>query len=135
MVVLLAKTLSGPLERAVAATQLPMSFVGVIVAGIVLLPEAIAAMKAARANHLQISLNLALGSALATTALTIPIVGAVALYLTRPLVLGLDPTSMVLLLLTLFISTITLATGRTTILQGAVHVAIFVIFLLLSMLP
>jgi len=135
MVVLLAKALSGPLERAVAAARLPMSFVGVIVAAIVLLPEGIAAVKAAHANRVQVSLNLALGSALATTALTIPIVGALALYLARPLVLGLGPASMALLLLTLFISTITLATGRTTILQGAVHMVIAAIFLLLSMLP
>jgi len=135
LVVLLAKVLSGPLERAVAAARLPMSFVGVVVAAIVLMPEGIAAVKAARANRVQISLNLALGSALATMALTIPIVGALALYLARPLVLGLEPASMALLLLTLFIGTITLATGRTTILQGAVHMVIFAIFLLLSMLP
>jgi Ca2+:H+ antiporter len=103
----------------------------VVIAAIVLLTEGIAAVRTARANRLQSSLNLALGSALATIGLTIPIVAIAALSLGRPLVLGLGPAETVLLLLTLFISTV-FATGRTTILQVAVHLVIFAVFLLLA---
>jgi Ca2+:H+ antiporter len=84
---------------------------------------------------LQTSLNLALGSALASIGLTIPAVAVVALWLDQPLSLGLAPEAMTLLILTLFISTVTLATGRTTILQGAVHLVICGVFLLLSAVP
>lgn len=134
-VVLLAKTLSPPLEAAVAAAGLPNSFIGVVIAGLVLLPESLAAILAAKANHIQTSLNLALGSAIASIGLTIPVVAAVSLYLGQDLVLGLDPEGMALLLLTLFASTLTLGTGRATILQGAVHLVIFGLFILLSAVP
>lgn len=129
-VVLLAKTLSPTLDRVIAAWGLPSAFSGVVIAAIVLLPEGIAAVRTARANRLQSSLNLALGSALATIGLTIPIVGYAALWLEQPLVLGLGRAETVLLLLTLFISTVSLATGRTTVLQGAVHLVIFAVFML-----
>lgn len=134
-VVLLAKFLSPVLEGAVAAAHLPNAFVGVIIAAIVLLPEGISAVNAARLNRLQTSLNLALGSAMATIGLTIPIVAMAALLLGRPLTLGLAPAEMVLLILTLFTSTLTLAVGRTTILQGAVHLAIFAVFMFLAAVP
>ncbi len=134
-VVLLAKTLSPWLEQAVSDAKLPKAFVGVVIAAIVLLPEGLAAIAAARLNRLQTSLNLALGSAMATIGLTIPIVGMVALVRGQPMTLGLAPAEMVLLVLTLFISTVTLATGRTTILQGAVHLVIFAVFLLLAAVP
>lgn len=130
-VVLLAKTLSPTLEAAIAAAGLPKAAVGVVIAAIVLLPEGIAAVRAAQINHLQISLNLALGSAMATIGLTIPIVAIVALALGYNLVLGLGQWEMMMLALTLFISTVTLATGRTTILQGAVHLVIFAVFMVL----
>jgi Ca2+:H+ antiporter len=134
-VVLLAKTLSPSLERAVEAAGLPPAFVGVVIAAIVLLPEGLAAVAAARMNHLQTSLNLALGSALASIGLTIPAVAVVSLWLGQPLTLGLAAEEMTLLILTLFVSTVTLATGRTTILQGAVHLVILGVFLFLSALP
>jgi Ca2+:H+ antiporter len=134
-VVLLAKVLSDPLERVITRAGLPKAFVGVVIAGIVLLPEGLAAVKAARANMLQTSLNLALGSALATIGLTIPTIAAFALLSDQKLVLGLQAGEMVLLLLTLFISTLTLATGRTTVLQGAVHLVIFAVFLFISAVP
>ena len=134
-VVLLAKTLSGPLEGAIHAAGLPPSFLGVVIAALTLLPESVTAFKAAYANRLQTSLNLAVGSALASIGLTIPIVGAVSLYLSRELTLGLDAEGMALLLLTLFVSMPTLATGRATILQGAVHLVIFGVFLLLAAVP
>jgi Ca2+:H+ antiporter len=101
----------------------------------VLLPEGTAAVRAARANRLQTSLNLALGSALASIGLTIPSVAVVSLWMDQRLALGLAPEEMVLLILTLFIGTVTLATGRTTILQGAVHLVIFGVFLFLSAVP
>jgi Ca2+:H+ antiporter len=134
-VVLLAKTLSPSLERGVAAAGFPAAFVGVVIAALVLLPEGTAAVLAARSNRLQTSLNLALGSALASIGLTIPSVAVVSLFLGQPLTLGLAPEAMTLLILTLFISTVTLATGRTTILQGAVHLVICGVFLLLSAVP
>jgi Ca2+:H+ antiporter len=134
-VVLLAKTLSPPLEDGVAAAGLPPTFVGVVIAALVLLPEGTAAVLAARSNQLQTSLNLALGSALASIGLTIPTVAVVSLWLGQPLQLGLGPEAMTLLILTLFISTVTLATGRTTILQGAVHLVICGVFLLFSAVP
>src|SRR6185369_14364428 len=106
-VVLLAKILSHPLERFVAAAGLPQTFVGVAIATIVLLPEGLAAVKAALLNRLQNSMNLALGSAIASIALTIPTVAVVSLLLGQKLILGLTPENTVLLLLTLFVSTLT----------------------------
>jgi Ca2+:H+ antiporter len=134
-VVLLAKTLAPSIERAVVGAGLPIAFVGVIIAALVLLPEGIAALGAARANRLQTSLNLALGSALASIGMTIPAVAVVSVLLDQKLVMGLPEEEMVLLILTLFISTLTLATGRTTVLQGAIHVVIFSMFVLLSIRP
>ena len=134
-VVLLAETLSPSLEHAIRAAGLPVSFLGVVIATLVLLPESAAAVAAARADKLQISLNLALGSAIASIGLTIPAVGAVSLYYGKELTLGLDAEGMTLLMLTLFVSTLTLATGRATILQGAVHLVLFGVFLLFSAAP
>ena len=134
-VVLLAKIISPWLETAVASAGLPKQFVGVIIAAIVLMPEGLASLAAARKNRLQTSLNLALGSSIATIGLTIPIVSLTALILGQHVTLGLLPEEMSLLLVTLFIGTITLATGRTTILQGSVHFVIFAVFLFLSAIP
>jgi Ca2+:H+ antiporter len=134
-VVLLAKTLTGPLEHAIDAVGLPPSFLGVVIAMLTLLPESVTAIRAAYDNRPQTSLNLSVGSALASLGLTIPIVGAVSLYLSRELTLGLDAEGMALLLLTLFVSMPTLAIGRATILQGAVHLVIFGVFLLLAAVP
>ena len=134
-VVLLAKALSPSLEAAIYSVGLPPSFVGVVIAAIVLLPEGMAAVRAATANQLQTSLNLALGSAMATIGLTIPVVSAVSVIIGKSLTLGLHPAQMVLLVLSLFIGTVTLATGRTTILQGAVHLVIFGTFLFLAAIP
>jgi len=134
-VILLAKVLSHPVEDAVQAMGLPKTFVGVAIAAIVLLPEGIASIRTARLNRVQNSVNLVLGSALASIGMTIPVVAALAVLTGRPITLGLAPASIVLLLLTLFISTLTLGTGRTTTLQGTIHLAIFVMFLLISAVP
>ncbi len=134
-VVLLAKILSHPLDKAIDAAGLPQTFVGVVIAAIVLLPEGVAATRAALLNRLQNSMNLALGSAIASIGLTIPVVAVVSLMLDMKLVLGLSPGNTVLLLLTLFVSTLTLGTGKTTVLHGAIHLVIFAVFIVLAAVP
>ena len=134
-VVGLAKTLSPTLEAGVAQIGAPKALVGIVIAALVLLPESLAALRAARANRLQTSMNLALGSALASIGLTIPAVAAVSLAIGQPLALGLGPTESVLLALTLLVSVVTLGTGRTTVLQGIVHLVIFAAFLFLAVVP
>jgi Ca2+:H+ antiporter len=134
-VVLMAKSLSGPLEAIVYRAGAPRELVGVAIAAIVLLPEGVAAVRAARANRLQTSLNLALGSALATIGLTIPAVTLTSFILDLPLSLGLDGKGVVLLALTLFIGALSLARGRTTVLHGSVHLAIFGAYLLTTIHP
>ncbi len=113
----------------------PKEVVGIIIAALVVLPEGMAAVRAARANRLQTSLNLALGSALASIGLTIPAVAVVSIALKQPLDLGLGPKDEVLLALTLLVGVITLGTGRTTVLQGIVHLVIFAAFLFLAFVP
>lgn len=100
---LLAKKLAPDLESAVARIGAPAALVGVVIAGIVLLPEGLAAVRAARQNRLQTSLNLALGSALASIGLTIPAVSALSLWMHSKLMLAIDAESMVLLLLSLLV--------------------------------
>jgi Ca2+:H+ antiporter len=134
-VVLLAKSLSPPLEAAVLALGAPKALVGIIIAAVVLLPEGIAACQAARANRLQTSLNLALGSALASIGLTIPAVAIVSLLNGWTLSLGIDVKSTVLLLLSIIVTTISLGNGRTTIMQGTVHLVIFAVYLFITIVP
>ena len=134
-VVLLAKTLSPTIEAAVLGAGLPLTVVGVVIAALVLAPESLAAYKSARRNRLQTSLNLALGSALATNGLTIPSVAIVSLVLDLPIALGIDAKSMTLLALSLFVATLSLGTGRTTVLQGVVHLVIFAAYLFTTVVP
>lgn len=134
-VVLLAKTLAPSIELAVASAGAPRAVVGVIIAALVLMPESVAAVRAALANRLQTSLNLGLGSALATIGLTIPAVAALSLTMGLPITLGLDNKGMVLLFLTLVVTTLTLGTGKTTVLQGAVHLLIFAVYLFTTIVP
>jgi Ca2+:H+ antiporter len=134
-VVLLAKLLSSPLKAVVIGAGLPETFVGVVIAAVVLLPEALAAVAAARVNRLQTSLNLALGSAIASIGLTIPAVAVVSIWTGKDLALGIAPSSTVLLALTMLIGAITLATGSTTVLQGAIHLVIFGVFIFLAAVP
>ncbi len=134
-VVLLAEELSPHVEQAVGRAGLPAALVGVAIAMLVLMPEATASLRAAKANRLQTALNLALGSALASICLTIPTVAILSLVLGRTLVLGLDSEHIVLLVLSLFMATLTLAVGRTTVLQGAIHIVIFGAFLTISAFP
>ena len=134
-VVGLAKALSPSMEAGLAWAGAPKPVIGVVIAALVLLPEALAAIRAARDNRLQTSLNLALGSALASIGLTIPAVAVVSIALGTPLTLGLDPKETVLLALTVLVGVVTLGTGRTTVLQGAVHLVILAVFLFLSVVP
>ena len=134
-VVGLAKTLSPVVESAVGRVGAPAAVVGIIIAALVLLPEGLAALRNARGNRLQNSLNLALGSALASIGLTIPTVAAVSLLMDRPIVLGLIDKEIVLLALTLIVGVITLGTGRTTLLQGVIHLVIFAAFLFFAVVP
>jgi Ca2+:H+ antiporter len=132
-VVLLAKALRPTLEWAVAAANAPEAIVGVAIATLVLLPEGVAAGRAAWANRLQTSLNLALGSALASIALTIPDRRRVALRGWN--LVWLDSRGTVLLSLSLFVAALSLSTGRTTVLQGAVHLVLFAVFLVTTLVP
>ncbi|WP_404334141.1 hypothetical protein AB2M62_12435 [Sphingomonas sp. MMS12-HWE2-04] len=132
---LLAKLLAPTIETSVAQAGAPRALVGVIVAALGLLPESMAAARAALANRLQTSLNLGIGSALATIGLTIPGVAAMALITGVPISLGLDPKGVILLFLTLLVATQSLATGRTTILQGVVHLVIFGVYMFTVVVP
>jgi len=134
-VVGLAKTVSPTLESAVASIGAPLGVVGVAIALLVLMPETLAAVRAARRDRLQTSLNLALGSALASIGLTIPALAIASIWMTGPLVLGLGPTEIVFLVLTMVISMLTLITRRATVLQGAVHLLVFSAFLFTAFTP
>ncbi|MFC4125178.1 calcium:proton antiporter [Nocardia rhizosphaerae] len=134
-VVGLAKVVSPALESAVASAGLPPSAVGVVIAMLVLLPETLAAVNAARRNQVQIGLNLAMGSAMASIGLTIPVIAVATIWLEGPLILGLGATQMVLLALTVVVSTLTIVPGRATLLQGGVHLAVFAAFVFLAASP
>ena len=134
-VVGLAKMLSPAIEAGVAAAGAPKTIVGIAIALLVLMPESFAALRAATANRLQSSLNLALGSALASIGLTIPAVAAIAIFFDLPLSLGISNLNMTLMYLSFFIGALTLAIGRTTLLQGVVHLIIFFEYLFLSLVP
>ena len=134
-VVLLSKKFSQVVDFATLRIGAPPAFAGVLVALLILLPESVAAIAAARKNDLQKSINLALGSSLATIGLTIPAVAVAAYALDKQLVLGLDAQAMVLLLLTFMVSMLTFVTGRTNILFGLVHVVVFAVFVFLVFVP
>jgi Ca2+:H+ antiporter len=134
-VVLLAEILAVPVERGIDAAGLPLALVGVAIALVVLMPEGVASVRAAKANQLQTSINLALGSAMASLCLTIPTVAVISLVLGQDLILGLEAEHIVLLILSLFMATVSLATGRTTSLQGGIHLVIFGAFLTISAVP
>jgi Ca2+:H+ antiporter len=134
-VVGLAKTVSPAIEAGVAWAGIPNSFVGVVIALLVLLPEALAASRAALRNRMQTSLNLAYGSALASIGLTIPAIAVASVWLPGPLVLGLGSTQIVLLVLTLIVGVLTVTPGRATRLQGVVHLVILAAFVFLAINP
>ena len=134
-VVGLAKMLSPTIEHAVEAADAPRAVVGIVIAALVLLPETWAAVRAARADRLQSSMNLAVGSALACIGLTVPVVVLASIAFGLPLVLGLEPKDMAMLAVTFLVSAVTLGTGRTYVMQGAVHLVLFAAFLFLAFVP
>lgn len=134
-VVGLAKVESHPIEDGVAALGFPHSFVGVVIALLVLLPESIAAARAAARNNVQTSLNLAYGSAMASIGLTIPAIAVASIWLEGPLVLGLEPVQMVLLLVAVIVSVLTVVPGRSKSLQGFVLLSLFAAFVFLAINP
>ena len=134
-VVGLAKVESPAVERSVAAAGLPQSFVGVVIALLVLLPETLAALNAARRGRVQVSLNLALGSAIASIGLTIPAIAVAMIWLQGPLVLGLNATQITLLAITVAAGTLTVVPGRATRLQGGVHLVLLAAFVFLAATP
>jgi Ca2+:H+ antiporter len=134
-VVGLAKVESPAIERVVRAVGFPQSFVGVVIATLVLLPETLAAARAARQGHIQISLNLAYGSSIASIGLTIPAIALASIWLSGPLLLGLGATQLVLLALTVVISVLTVVPGRATRLQGEVHLVLLAAYIFLAVIP
>ena len=134
-VVGLAKVLSPSIEAALSASGAPKTVLGIAIALLVLLPETVAAVRAAHVNRLQTSFNLAYGSALASIGLTIPAVAAASVWMDLPLVLGLEAKDLVLLTLTFVVSAITLTYGRTHMMHGAVHLVIFAAFAFLALVP
>jgi Ca2+:H+ antiporter len=134
-VVLLAKNLSPVMGVLLAEWGAPPAVLGVLIAALILAPEGLAAVRAAKADRLQTSLNLALGSALATIGLTIPAVAVLSIVTDLPISLGLDAKSTVLLFLSLIVASQTLANGRTTVLQGVIHLMLFAIYLFTTFVP
>ncbi|WP_375485291.1 calcium:proton antiporter [uncultured Mycobacterium sp.] len=134
-VVGLSKVESPVIERAVTAVGFPQSFVGVVIATLVLLSETLAAVRAARRGRIQISLNLAYGSAIASIGLTIPAIALASIWLSGPLLLGLGPTQLVLLALTVVVSVLTVVPGRATRLQGEVHLVLLAAYMFLAVVP
>ena len=135
MVVLLAKKISPTVETILRDIGAPSSLLGVIIALVILLPEGLAALKAARKDRLQTSLNLALGSALASIGLTIPTVAIVSIYAELPVTLGIDAKSTLLLILSLFSVSLSFNTGRTTIMQGVVLLVLFAVYIFTIIVP
>jgi len=134
-VVGLAKTLAPRIEETVEWVGAPQAFVGVVIALMVLLPESVAALRAASRGEMQTSLNLSLGSALASIGLTIPAIAVASIWLDGPITLGLGGKEIVLLVLTTVVSMLTFGSGRATVLQGMQHLAVFVAFLFLAIVP
>lgn len=135
IVVLLAKTLSPTIERIITGNDLPKALVGVVIAAIILLPEGIAAIIAASKNRLQTSINLSLGSALASIGLTIPSVSVVCIYYDIPIILGLDIKSIILLGLSVFTVMLSLSSGKTNIVYGVVLLVNLLAFIFLMIYP
>ncbi len=130
-VVVMAKQLGKPIHHGIAVLHAPPALGGLLVAALILSPESLSAVRAALANQLQRSVNILLGSVLATIGLTVPAVLTIGFVTGQTIVLGVDPVDTTLLLLTLAISTLTFASTRTNVLLGAVHLLLFLAYLML----
>lgn len=134
-IVLLSKKLAILVDEGILVLNAPLALGGILIALLVLAPEGLAAFRAAALNHLQRAVNICLGSALATISLTVPAILTIGLLTDTHVVLGLDPTEMVLLVLTLVLSVMTFGGTRTNVLQGAVHLVVFCVYLILIFDP
>ncbi|WP_420404328.1 calcium:proton antiporter [Nisaea sp.] len=134
-IILLSKRMAEIVDYGIVEVSAPPAIGGVIIAVLVLVPEGMAALRAARSNRLQRSINLLLGSALSTIGLTVPAVLAIGLVFGETIVLGLDDASMVILILTLMMSNLTFGGIRTSVLQGAVHLVLFCAYVMLIFSP
>lgn len=134
-IVILSKSLAKILDYGMAATGAPKALGGIIIAILVFAPEGISALIAARADRLTRAINLCLGSAASTLGLTVPAVLAISLYTGQPVLLGVPPSSIVMLMATLILSAMTFSSARTTMLEGAVHLSLFVVFIVLVFSP
>jgi len=134
-VVLLAEKFAIPLDNSIERFGMPQAFGGAIIAALVLAPEGLGAIHATLSNHLQRSVNILLGSVLATIGLTIPAVLTIGLITKRSVILGVQGGNLPLLLLTLAVSLVTFASGKTNVLQGCIHLLLFAVFLLLIFFP
>lgn len=130
-IVLLSKQLAVYVDFGITTLGAPLALSGFLIAALVLTPEGLSAIRAARANRLQRSVNLCLGSALSTMGLTIPTVLAIGWIIDQPVELGLEPTEMILLAVTLLVSVVTFFSARTHVLLGAVHLALFAAYVIL----
>jgi Ca2+:H+ antiporter len=134
-VVLMAEKFAIPLDNSVERFGIPQAFGGAMIAALVLAPEGLGAIRATLNNHLQRSVNILLGSVLATIGLTIPAVLTISLITRRSVVLGVQGGNLPLLLLTLAISVVTFTSGKTNVLQGCIHLLLFAVFLMLIFFP
>ncbi|MGI8438190.1 MAG: calcium:proton antiporter, partial [Chthoniobacterales bacterium] len=135
VVVVLAEKFAIPLDSSIERFGMPPAFGGVIVACLVLAPEALSGIRAAMSNHLQRSVNILHGSVLATIGLTIPAVLIISMTTGRAVILGIGAGNLPLLLLTLGVSIVTFGSGKTSVLQGCIHLLLFCVFLLLIFAP
>jgi len=135
VVIVLAEKFAIPLDNCIERFGVPQALGGAIVAGLILAPEALAAIKAAQRNHLQRSVNILHGSVLASICLTIPAVLLISMATDRSIVLGVQGGNLPLLILTLGASVVTFGSGKTNILQGCIHLLLFAVFLLLLFSP
>lgn len=135
VVVGLAKAIAPSVEDAVVWAGAPQSTVGILIAAMILLPETIAAVRAARRGEMQTSINLSLGSALASIGLTIPAIAVASIWVDTPITLGLGGKEIVLLALTAVLSTLTFGSGRATVLQATHHLTVLAAFVFLAAFP
>ena len=135
VVIVLAEKFAIPLDNSIEHFGMPQAFGGAIVAGLVLAPEALSAINAARKNQLQRSVNILHGSVLASIGLTIPAVLTIGMISKRMVTLGIEGGNLPLLLLTLAASVVTFTSGKTSVLQGCIHLLLFAVFLLLIFSP
>jgi Ca2+:H+ antiporter len=134
-IVILSKSLAKILDYGVAVTGAPAALGGIVIAILVFAPEGISALIAIRADRLTRAVNLCLGAVTSTLGLTVPAVLAISLYTGRSVLLGLSPAGIVMVMATLILSSITFSNSRTTMLEGAVHLSLFAVFLVLIFSP